>query len=101
MATTYFMPTISEPIFASVREFPFEPIFESRPAISSTPKMKIPGSVNRSYTESELSSVAKMLDRLRKRADVVEEVFLGPEPMRMDQDRTLDLVVEKLMDRFE
>jgi hypothetical protein len=67
-------------------------VYAERPAI------KIPRSARRDYTDSELSTAAAMLAKMRKRADVIDELRKHAEPIIPNAESALDAVVEKLLD---
>ncbi len=77
--------------FASPTETALPPVYVDRPAI------KIPRSARREYTDSELSTAASMLAKMRKRADVVDHLKQHPCPTVLDGDGVLDKVVERLL----
>jgi hypothetical protein len=67
----------------------FGSILHERPATISMPMIKIPRSVRRKYSDSELAAAAIMMEKLRAGADASASVSV--------EDRVLDAVVEKLM----
>ena len=92
---TYFIPFNSETdFFAQARGFPQASILRRRPAVVRMPVIKMPRSIKRRYSDSELSSAARMLEKLRRSTDAAPRGDL-------DADKVLDVVVEKLIDQLE
>jgi hypothetical protein len=91
--------------FAPAGDFLLQTILESRevrvavprPAAVRMPVIKIPRSLKRTCSDSELSSAAMMLEKLKTRRDVINK--LDDElPARMDQEKAVDVVVETLLE---
>jgi hypothetical protein len=67
------------------------PIYQERPAI------KPPRSASRQHSDSELSTAAAMLAKLRLRHDVVDHLRSNPQPIIYDREKTIDKVVDHLL----
>jgi hypothetical protein len=79
--------------FVHQRALPALPeLYAERPAI------KIPRSAKRDYTDSELSTAAAMLARMRNRADVIDELRKHDDSSIPNAESALDAVIEKLLD---
>jgi hypothetical protein len=93
MTLTYFIPRTNEAgLPCAPKEIPLPPIMLERPMI------KIPRSASRQYSDSELSTAAAMMAKMRSRSDVIDHLRNQAPAVAFDADRTLDVVVEKLLD---
>ena len=70
------------------------------PVTLKRPTLQPPRSSKGRYTESELSTAAAMLAKLRLRHDVVDHLRGNPEPVVYDSDTTVDAVVDRLLNRL-
>jgi hypothetical protein len=89
---TYVIPVAGETHFtAQCEDLLLEPILERREVKVQQPVMRNLRVIRRRYSDSELSSAAVMLDKLRRGMDRVS-------PRGVDQDVILDTLVEKIID---
>lgn len=67
------------------------------PILIELPMIKIPRSAARQYSDSELSTATAMLAKMRSRRDVIDHLRDQEPAAAFDADRTLDVVVERLL----
>ena len=78
--------------------FPRTPADMSLPEVFVTrPMVKIPRSAKQEYSDSELSTAAAMLAKMRNQKDVIERLREHPDPVVFNGDHTLDAAVDKLL----
>jgi hypothetical protein len=78
--------------FKSPQEIPLPEVYVIRPMI------RVPRSAQREYTDSELSTAAAMLAKMRLRRDVIDELRKHADPVSVNADRALDLIADRLLD---
>ncbi len=86
--------------YAPLSDFLLDTILHPRPVSVRMPVIKVPRSAKLKYSDSELSSAARMLEKLKKRRDVVEGLG-GVVPEAVDQEKVLDVVVERLIGKLD
>jgi hypothetical protein len=78
--------------FENAQAMPLPEVYITRPMI------RVPRSATRDYTDSELSTAAAMLAKMKRRGDVIDGLRSRPEPAPINSDGALDRVVDKLLD---
>ncbi len=79
------------PIAPQGRKLPLQ--LSTRPRASHRPIRF----AKRAYSQEEIATAELMLEKLRRREDAAPDVFTEPLPKPFDADRTIEAVVEKLI----